>query len=95
MKTKFLACLLGIVLAGTSQAFAGSHPAPTSIALDTVVVRPVCFAATIVGTALFVLALTIAATSHSVHRAADALVVKPGEATFKRKLGDLDELFGT
>jgi len=92
MKTSLIACLLALALAGTSQSFAESSPDPVNIVLDTVLVRPFCLAATIVGSALFVVSLPMAATSNSVHRTAQALVVKPGQATFKRPLGDLDEL---
>jgi len=92
MKTSLIASMLALTLAGTSQSFAGSGPDPANIVVDTVLVRPVCLAATIVGSALFVISLPVAATSKSVHIAAQALVVKPAHATFKRRLGDVDEM---
>ena len=87
MKTQVLACLLAFTLAGTGRSFASD---PGSIAVDTLLVRPVCLAGTIVGSALFLVSLPIALTSKSVHRSANALVVTPAHATFRRPLGDID-----
>jgi hypothetical protein len=57
-----------------------------------VVARPACFAATVVGSAFFVVALPFALASKSVNRAAEALVVKPAKATFTRPLGDFENI---
>ena len=97
MKTKALAvfCVLALILAGTPQCLAqDDRPAPGAgaIAADTLFVRPACLVATIVGSALFVISLPIAAVTKSVHQTAHALVVKPAEATFKRPLGDMEDL---
>jgi len=95
MKTKLIASLLALVLVGTSQSFAteGSHSVSAgAVAVDTVLVRPACFVATVVGSAFFVLALPFAAMSKSVQQTAHALVVKPAEATFKRPLGEFEDL---
>ena len=62
------------------------------VAADTIIVRPVCFAATVVGASLFVLALPFAAISHSVKKTAHVLVVRPARATFTRHLGDMEGL---
>lgn len=59
---------------------------------DVIVVRPACFLATIVGSAIFVISLPIAATSKSIHKAAHTFVVRPARATFTRPLGDLEDL---
>jgi hypothetical protein len=56
------------------------------------VVRPACLLATVVGSAVFVVALPWAAVSKSVKRTAHALVVTPANATFTRSLGDMDAL---
>jgi len=48
------------------------------------------FAATVVGSAVFVVTLPFAALSKSVKSTAHALVVVPAEATFSRPLGDFD-----
>ena len=59
-----------------------------NIVVDTAIVRPVCFLATVIGSALFVVSLPVAAISKSVKPAAHALVVRPAQATFTRPLGD-------
>ena len=98
MKSKMLAvvCVLALVLTtGTQQAFGSSYEPsdnPGNVAIDAVLVRPACFVATIVGSALFIISLPVAIPSRSVHRAAHALVVKPADATFKRPLGDFEDL---
>jgi hypothetical protein len=56
-----------------------------------VVARPVSFALTILGSALFVVSLPVAATSGCVDKAAKALVVAPAKDTFTRPLGDLQD----
>ena len=65
---------------------------PEAIAADVLVVRPVCFVATIVGSALFLVALPVAAISKSTDKTAHALVVRPAEATFTRPLGAMTDL---
>ena len=59
---------------------------------DLALVRPGCFLVTVVGTAVFTVALPFAAMSGSVHETADTLVVHPAEATFTRPLGDFTTL---
>jgi hypothetical protein len=61
-------------------------------ATDALVVRPACLVATVVGSAVFIVALPFAAASKSVKKTADMLVVKPANATFTRPLGDMDAL---
>jgi hypothetical protein len=99
MKSKVIsiACVLALAMAGAPGAFAydgASPPTAEDVAADTLVVRPACLVATIVGSAIFVISLPFAAASRSVHRAADALVVRPAHATFTRPLGDLESLSG-
>ncbi len=61
-------------------------------AADALVVRPACLVATVVGSAVFVVALPWAAASKSVKKTASTLIVKPANATFTRPLGDMDAL---
>lgn len=61
-------------------------------AADVLVVRPVSFIATVLGTAIFVVSLPIAAISGSVEDTAEALVLTPGRATFTRPVGELSTL---
>lgn len=60
------------------------------MAADAVIMRPAMFAATVVGSAIFVVTLPVAALSKSVKSTAHALVVVPAQATFTRPLGDFN-----
>jgi len=94
MKTKLITtmCVIAFCLASTSSTQASATPDPAMVVADAIVVRPVCLVATIVGSAFFVVSLPIAATSKSVRKAADSLVVTPAKATFTRPLGDFNAL---
>ena len=93
MKTKLITavCALAIFSMGANTASAASDD-DLKVAADTLVVRPVCLAATVVGSALFVVSLPIAAISRSIKKTAHVLVVVPGKATFTRRLGDMEAL---
>jgi hypothetical protein len=65
---------------------------PGAVAVDAIIVRPFCLVATVLGSAAFVVSLPWAVPSKSVHRAAKSLVVCPARTTFKRPLGDLDDI---
>jgi hypothetical protein len=71
---------------------ASSAPTAEAIFADVVLVRPLTFAATVIGSAIFVVALPVAAVSKSVEPTAHALVVRPARATFTRPLGDFETL---
>jgi hypothetical protein len=92
MKTKAITvlCSTAIILATASPTLAAPAHDPDVVAADAVLMRPALFAATVVGSAFFVVALPFAAISKSVKSTAHALVVVPAEATFTRPLGDLD-----
>ena len=79
-------------MAGTTSAQAEVSNDPAMVVVDAVVVRPLCFVATIVGSAFFVVSLPVAATSKSIKRTAHVLVVSPARATFTRPMGDLEDL---
>ena len=94
MKTRLLItllCVVGLLVSTSTPAFAGGDADPTLVVVDAVVARPFTFALTILGSTLFVVSLPIAATSGSVKKAANALVVAPAKDTFVRPLGDLEE----
>jgi hypothetical protein len=93
MKTKLITalCAVAILSMGANTASAASDD-DLKVAADTLVVRPVCLAATIIGSGLFVISLPIAAISHSVKKTAHVLVVRPARATFTRRLGDMEGL---
>ena len=88
-----LITLVMILLVGAAQpVWAIEDGSPEAIVVDTVIARPSCFVATVIGSAFFVLSLPFAALSGSVAKTADALVVKPAKATFTRPLGDYSSL---
>lgn len=94
MKTKLLIFLSAItlLLSKPGNAAAADQDSGGAIIADVLVARPLCLAATAVGTAAFVLALPFAAMTHGVGRAANALVVTPAKATFTRPLGDFESM---
>jgi len=92
MKTKLLTALCAVtVLASATPAHADEDKTLPAI-IDVGLVRPGCLAATIGGSALFVLALPFSAMSKSVKKSAHALVVYPAKATFTRPVGDFTSL---
>jgi len=94
MKTKLLItviCVLALLLGTSTPVFASGDTDATSVAIDVVVARPVSFALTILGSALFVVSLPVAATSGCVDKVAKTLVVAPAKDTFTRPLGDLED----
>lgn len=91
MKTKLFAIICTVCLSW--GCIASAHTVrydPVAVAADALVARPVSFAATIIGSAVFVIALPVAATSGSINSTADALVKQPAWFTFRRPLGDFD-----
>jgi hypothetical protein len=94
MKTRLLTviCVLAITFGGIAPSVASSESGPLEVIADVMVVRPGCFLATVIGSAVFVVCLPVAAISKSVDKTADVLVVKPAKATFSRPVGDLEGL---
>jgi hypothetical protein len=94
MKAKLVTiiCVLAVGLGSVASSSAAENSGPLAVAGDAIVLRPACLVATVVGSALFVVALPWAAISKSVKNTANALVVKPANATFTRPLGDMDSL---
>ena len=91
-------CVLALVLTGTSNSLAQDQPStqekpslPMKVA-DAVIVRPISFGSTIVGSAFFVIGLPVTALMKKTKPAAHALVTHPAWATFKRPLGDMDAM---
>lgn len=94
MKKKLvtIACTLATGLWSATSSRAMENGSPEAVAADVLVARPACLAATIVGSAVFVLALPFAAMSKSVKKTGRALVGVPARATFSRELGQFHEL---
>ncbi len=86
-----LLCVLAFSFGGVNTSRASGDNS-LEVVGDLTVVRPGCFAATLVGSVFFVVALPFAAMSGSVHDTADTLVIHPAEATFTRPLGDFTTL---
>jgi hypothetical protein len=93
MKTKLITALCAVAMLSMSVNTASADSGDDlKVAADTLVVRPVCLAATIVGSGLFVISLPIAAISGSIKKTAHVLVVRPARATFTRHLGDMEAM---
>ena len=65
-------------------------PTAEQMALDLVLVRPLSLAGTLIGTAVFIVALPINALTLNFKDPARRLILEPAEYTFVRELGDLD-----
>lgn len=66
----------------------GPHgPSGLDMAADLIVGRPVLLATTVLGTAIWLVALPFSALGGNVEESAEALVVGPAKATFVRCLG--------
>lgn len=93
MKSKLLIvlCALAMVM-GNLNVCRASPDDDIACITDVVLVRPGCFLATVLGSAVFVVALPIAAISHSIDSTADTLVVGPAQATFTRPIGDFTSI---
>jgi hypothetical protein len=94
MKTRSLAvtlCVLILAMTAPSASIASEGNGPANMLIDVLVARPITFAATVIGSALFVVSLPIAATSHSTKSSAKFLVVGPAHDTFTRPLGDFED----
>jgi len=66
----------------------------SDMVVDLIVTRPIGLAATVVGSAVFVIALPFTLPSGSVGESACALIERPAAYTFMRPLGDLNECKG-
>jgi hypothetical protein len=87
-----LLCILAIGTFSLETTRAAEADEAVEAAADILIARPLCFAATAVGSVLFVASLPFAIPSKSVKKSAHALVVQPGRATFTRPIGDFSSL---
>jgi hypothetical protein len=78
-----------IVISFSVPAFALDQEA--EITADVLLVRPVSLVATVLGTALFMVALPFSIPSGSVGSTAQALIAEPFKYTFMRPVGDTSE----
>lgn len=86
--------LILAILVGSSLPAAHAFEDNTfeAVAADMIVVRPFSFVATVLGSALFVVSLPVAAVSDSVGETAEALVLTPARMTFTRPIGELSTI---
>jgi len=87
-----LLCIAAIGCASMNQSVAQEKPSTLVKAADAVLVRPLCFTSTVVGSALFLISLPVAAPLKKAKPLADVFVVRPAKATFKRPLGDMEAM---
>jgi hypothetical protein len=80
--------LSGVTNGGTSMNKGASAPSGEAILADLILVRPMSFAAWIVGAGLNLIALPFTSASHTTNEVADRLVNEPFEFTFARPLGE-------
>ena len=94
MKTKLIIylCVAALAVASSTSANASTEDPGAAAIADVIVARPACFAATVIGSVFFVVALPFALASKTVGKTAEGLVVKPAKATFTRPLGDFEAL---
>ncbi len=86
---KICAILLAFVIVFTSSmAFALDGDA-TDVIADTFILRPLGFAATVAGGAVFVISLPMALITKSTDKTYKVLVKEPFEYTFVRPLGEI------
>lgn len=90
VRTKAIVLLMGLMMALPGVSFAENvtqRPSGLEMTTDALLVRPLMFVGTILGTGVFVVSLPFSALGGNVGEAADTLVVTPFKATFKRCLG--------
>jgi hypothetical protein len=88
----FITLCAAFMAASTPRTHAFDDHSFEAVAADVIVVRPLCFVATVIGSVLFVAALPVTLISKSTPQTAEALVGRPGRATFTRPMGDLSSL---
>jgi len=83
------AVLSAILIAQPAVAASTGHQEPSAVEMtaDLIVARPVQLAATIVGVAVFVVAIPFTLFGGNVGQAGQTLVAAPAKATFARCLG--------
>jgi hypothetical protein len=87
MKKLTVAMLIAVSIVMTSVPAFGNDQA-FDATMDILLVRPVSLAATVVGTAVFIVSLPFSIPSKSVGTTAQALVVEPFNYTFTRPIGE-------
>ena len=90
LRTKVVALMMGLMMALPGISFAENvtqRPTGLEMTADALLVRPLMFVGTVLGTGVFVVSLPFSALGGNVGEAADTLVMTPLKATFVRCLG--------
>ncbi|QTF93234.1 hypothetical protein [Halomonas sp. BM-2019] len=82
-----LVAMLGSSPAVAQQQRMEAQPSGGAMVVDALVARPLLAAATVAGTAVFLVSLPFTALGGGVETAAETLIKTPAEATFRRCLG--------
>ena len=90
MKKIALVALIAVTLIISSTSALAYQDEGMNITMDLLLARPASLAATVLGTALFIVALPFAIPSGSVGATACVLVVTPCKYTFVRPVGDFN-----
>jgi hypothetical protein len=87
------AAIAALVFAAQASAFdqvIDDTPSAEAMTFDLFVVRPLSLAGTIVGTAVYFIALPVNLLTFNLADPARRLIIEPAKFTFVRDLGDLD-----
>lgn len=90
MRKKLIAFLMIFALITSAVPVMAGEIDEADIIADALVVRPVSFAAMLVGSVIFVVALPFSIPSGSVGTVGQEIVVSPAKYTFVRPMGDFN-----
>lgn len=85
-----VALMVCSVLAMAQESYQSGDSNENGMLADLVIVRPVALVGTVLGAAVFVVALPFTLPTQTVGQAAKVFVANPFEYTFNRPLGDFD-----
>jgi hypothetical protein len=81
--------IIAFTIFAFSSVSLAATPSAGAVVSDVLVLRPLGFAGTILGSAAFVVSLPVTLATHKVNRAEKILVQEPYEYTFERPLGQM------
>lgn len=81
--------IIAFTIFAFSSVSLAATPSAGAVISDALVLRPLGFAGTILGSAAFVVSLPVTLATHKVDRAEKILVQEPYEYTFERPLGQM------
>lgn len=86
--------LFASIIPAQAASMHDEEPSSTAIVFDVLFTRPLGIVAAAVGTAVFIVGLPFTIPTRSVGMTADKLIADPIRFTFKRPVGDLDDVNG-